>query len=52
MSISETSENAYLCFYFEIGFLWSLYLHKYFFDVMRNKLQTINTYVTVDKKNN
>ena len=33
-----------------IGFLWSLYLHKYFFDVVRNNLQVINTYTIVDKK--
>ena len=39
-----------LCFYFMIGFLWSLYLHKYFFDVVRNKLQTINIYTRVNKK--
>ena len=31
-------------------FLWSLYLHKYLFDVVRNKLQN-NKYLTrVDKK--
>ena len=32
-----------------IGFLWSLYLDKYFFDVVRNKLQTINIYIRVDE---
>ena len=30
-----------LYFYFMIGFIWSLYLRKYFFDVVRNKLQTV-----------
>ena len=39
-----------LCFYFMIGFLWILYLHKYFFDVVRNKLHTTNIYTRVDKK--
>ena len=34
-SISETSENV--CFYFMIGFPWSLYLQQYFFGVARNK---------------
>ena len=33
-----------------IGFLWALYLHKYLFDVVRNKLQIINIYIGIDKK--
>ena len=33
-----------------IGFLWSLYLHEYFFDVVRSNLETINIYTGVDKK--
>ena len=33
-----------------IGFLWSLHLHKYFFDKVRNKLQAINIYTRIDKK--
>ena len=33
-----------------IGFLWSFFLHKYFFDVVRNKLQTINIYTRINKK--
>ena len=49
-SISETSESISLCFCFIIGSLWGLYLHKYFFDVVSNKLQTINIYTRVDKK--
>ena len=32
-----------------IGFLWSLNLLKYLFDVLRNKLQTRNIYTGVDK---
>ena len=40
----------FLSFYFMIGFLWSLYLHTYFLDVVRKKLQTINIYTWVDKK--
>ena len=39
-----------LCLCFMIGFLWSLYLHKYFFDVVRNKLYSINIYIRVDKE--
>ena len=39
-----------LCFYFMTGFLWSFYLRKYFYDVVRNKLQTKNTYTWVDNK--
>ena len=39
-----------LCFYFMIGFLWCFYLNKYFFDAVRNKLQTINIYTRVGKK--
>ena len=38
-----------LSFYFMIGFLWGWHLHKYFFDVVRNKLETINIYTRVDK---
>ena len=33
-----------------IGFLWSFYLNKYFFDAVRNKLQTMNIYNRVGKK--
>ena len=33
-----------------IGFLWSFYLNKYFFDAVRNKLQTMNIYTRVGKK--
>ena len=33
-----------------IGFLWSLYLRKYFFDMVRNKLEIINIYTRVIKK--
>ena len=39
-----------LCFYLMIGFLWSVYLRRYFFDVVRSKLQTINIYTRVHKK--
>ena len=43
--ISETSGNV--CFHFMIGFLWSFYSNQNvhiqcFFDVVRNKLQTVN----------
>ena len=37
-------------FYFMVGFLCSLYLHKYYFDAAGNKLQTTNAYTRVDKK--
>ena len=43
-------DTVSLCLYFMIGFLWIVYLHKYFFDVLRNTLQTINIYSRVDKK--
>ena len=33
-----------------IGCLWSLYLHIYFFDAVRNKPQTMNIYTKIDKK--
>ena len=39
-SISETIENV--CFYFMIGFPWSLYLQQYFFGVARNNFETLN----------
>ena len=42
--MKETSENA--CFYFMIGFLWSCFHIEYFCDVVRNKLQTINIYLS------
>ena len=50
VSIRNKWKCIYLCFYFMIGFLWCWYLHKYFFDVVRNKLQAINIYTRVDKK--
>ena len=50
-SVLETSVKCIsLCFYFIIGFPWNLKLHKYFFNVVRNKPLTINIYVRVDKK--
>ena len=49
--ISETSGNVYLFVFLSmIGFLWSLYLLKYFFDLVRNKLGTITIYTRSDKK--
>ena len=50
VSLRNKWKCIYLCFYFMIGFLWCWYLHKYFFDVVRNKLQAINIYTRVDKK--
>ena len=47
----ETSAKCIsLCFYFIIGFPWNLKLHKYFFDVVRNKPPTKNIYARIDKK--
>ena len=49
--VLETSAKCIsLCFYFVIGFPWDLKLHKYFFDVVRNKPQTKNIYARLDKK--
>ena len=46
-SVSETSENVYLFVF--ISWLVSFYT-QYFFDVVRNKLQTISIYTRVNKK--
>ena len=36
-------------FSFMVGFLWSFYLHKYFYDEVSNKLQKLNIYTRADK---
>ena len=41
INISNKGKCIPLSFYFMIGFLWSLYLHTIFLDMMGNKLQTI-----------
>ena len=48
--MKETSENA--SFYFMIGFLWSLVCIQieYFCDMVRNKLQRINIYLSYSKE--
>ena len=50
INIRNTWKCLSLCFHFMIGFLWNFYFHKYYFDVVKNKLQTINIYTRVDKK--
>ena len=40
--MSEASENVYLYVFISWLVYFYLYLHKYFFDVVRNKLQTTN----------
>ena len=47
-SLSETSEHVSL-FLFHDWFPLE-FVFKYFFDVVRNKLQTINIYTRVDRK--
>ena len=44
--------NSLLLFhdYFMIGVFWALYLHKYFFDVVGNKLETINMSTRLNQK--
>ena len=48
--MKETNENA--SFYFMIGFLWSLVCIQieYFCDMVRNKLQRINIYLSYSKE--
>ena len=50
-SISETSENVYLFVFISwlVSFGVCIYI-QYFFDVVRNKLQTKNIYARVDEK--
>ena len=51
MTLRETSENVYLFVFISwlVSFGVCIYV-QYFFDVVRNKLQTINIYSRVDKK--